>query len=209
MIASLSQRESLERATAEFEKNVDHLRSFLEPRGISREAAEAFRLGFASDELPGFERFVGMMSIPYLTPAGVVKMKFRRLEGEGPKYDGPSSHARLYNVLALQEKGDVIAICEGELDALVCSTAVGVPAVGTPGTTWLDHFPRCFSDYERVLIVADNDEKEDGSNPGLKHAKAVAKSIPHSQIIMPPNGADLNEWLLRDGADAIRKAMGL
>lgn len=205
---SPSLRSSLEKATATFAANVDHLASFLTPRGIDRAVAVAFRLGFVSDEIPGYERFVGMMSVPYVTPGGVVAVKFRRLNGDLPKYDAPSGqHARLYNVAAFQAPGDVIAICEGELDAVVCTSVVGVPAVGTPGTTFLEHWPRCFADHARVLIVADNDEKDDGSNPGLKHAKSVQKSIPNSQIIMPPTGCDLGEWVLRDGADVVRKAM--
>lgn len=210
LIVAPSRRESLERLTAACEKNVQALASFLEPRGISPVAAAQYRLGFVSDDIPGYERFAGMMSLPYCTPSGVVSVKFRRLEGEGPKYDSPSGqHARLYGVASFQSKGDTIAICEGELDSIVCSTVVGVPAVGSPGTTWLDHWPRCFADFERVLIVADNDEKEDGSNPGLKHAKSVQKSMPNSQIITPPKGLDLNDWVLRDGAEVVRKAMAL
>lgn len=151
-----------------------------------------------------------MMSIPYVTDAGVVAIKFRRLEGEGPKYDSPSGqHARLFNVRAFQIPGDAIAVCEGELDALVCTSVVGVPAVGTPGTTWLDHWPRCFADHAQVFIVADNDEKEDGSNPGLKHAKHVLKTLPNAQIITPPLGLDLGEWVLKEGAEKVRKAMSI
>ena len=208
LLLSESRRASLEKATAIFEGEVQRLRSFLEPRGIELGAATSARLGWASEDVPGYERFAGMMSIPYVTPGGVVAIKFRRLNGDMPKYDAPSGqHARLFNVAAFQAPGDVIAICEGELDALVCTSVVGVPAVGTPGTTFLEHWPRCFADHARVLIVADNDEKDDGSNPGLKHAKSVQKQIPNSQIIMPPVGLDLGEWVLECGPEAVRKAM--
>ena len=208
LLLSKSQRDSLERATATFEKNVDRLGSYLEGRGIERQAALSARLGYVSEPLPGLERFVGMMAVPYLALSGPVAIKFRRLEGEGPKYDAPSGqHARLYNVTAVTLPGDAVAVCEGELDALVCTSVVGVPAVGTPGTTWLDHWPRCLADFARVIVVADNDEKDDGSNPGLKHAKSVAKSVPNAQIVTPPLGLDLGEWVLRDGADAVRNAL--
>lgn len=205
---SVAQKNSLEQATATFEKNVDRLASFLEPRGISREVAVIGRLGCPSEPIPGFERFVGWMSIPYITPTGVVAMKFRRLDEGTPKYDGPAGQRiRLYNVMALHSKGDTIVICEGELDALVCSHIVGVPAVGTWGTNWLDHHPRCFADFENVLIVADNDVKDDGSNPGEKHAKHIQKTIPHSRIVMPPPGEDMNSWILRDGVEAVQYAL--
>lgn len=191
-----------------FAQRVELLESFLDPRGISREVAEVHRLGYVCDDYPGFERFAGMMSLPYLTPTGVVGVKFRRMEGEGPKYDSPSGQGhRLYNVLAFQSRADTIALCEGEMDAIVCNSVVGVPAVATPGTNWMPHWSRCFSDFERVLIVADNDEKEDGSNPGLKHARSVLKQLPNAQIVLPPNGLDMNDWLLRDGADVVRRAL--
>jgi hypothetical protein len=207
-----SQRVFLERATAAYERDVDALGPFLVGRGITREAAVSARLGRVSEPEPGHERFAGMMSIPYVLPSGVVAMKFRRLDDGTPKYDGPSGQgARLYNAgVIASTHSNIIAICEGELDALVCTSVVGVPGVGRPGGgTWLDHWSRCFADFERVLIVADNDDKEDGSNPGLKSAKAVQKRVPNSQIVLPPLGMDLGEWVLHDGADAVRKAMGL
>lgn len=210
---SVSQRNSLETATAKYEEGRDRLASYLASRGIDQAGASRLRLGFVSEAVPGHERFVGMMAIPYLTPAGPVAIKFRNLDPDslGPKYDGPSGqHARLYNVSALLDTTtDTAVICEGELDAAVCSVTVGVPAVGTPGTTWLDHFPRCFADFDRVLIVADNDNKADGSNPGLKHAKHVQSTISRSRIVMPPLGMDLGEWFLSAGADAVREGLGL
>lgn len=212
LMLSASQRDSLEEATARYETGVDHLASYLSGRGIDRDAARIARLGLASDPIPGHERFQGWMSIPYITPAGVVAMKFRDLSpNPHHKYDGPSGQTiRLYNAMAFHDmSSDVIAICEGELDALVCHQAVGVPAVGTWGTNWLEHYPRCFADYEQVLIVADNDVRDDDSSPGLKHAKKVQATIPNSRIVLPPSGMDLGEWFLAEGRDAIREKMGL
>lgn len=156
-----------------------------------------------------------MLSVPYLTPTGVVKLKMRCLQDHDckhhghPKYDGPSGPARLYGVTSLARGGDVVVITEGEFDAMVGEHLLGVPCVGTPGTTWLEHWPRCFADFERTLVVADHDAKEDGSDPGLKHAKAVVKAIPGAELVLPPSGQDLSEWILSAGADNVRKAMGL
>lgn len=209
LMLSASQRSSLEKATATFERNVEDLASYLAPRGIGRDAALGARLGKVCEPIPGYERFVGWMSIPYVTPAGVVAIKFRSLEPDPKqKYDAPAGQsARLYNVAALRAPGDTVVLCEGELDALVCHYMVGVPAVGTPGTQMMTHWPRCFADHQNVLIVADNDEKEDGSNPGVKHAKSVQKQIPHSKIVLPPVGMDLGEWVVAEGADAVRRAL--
>ena len=210
MLVPPSHRTALETAIARYATTVEFAGEYLAGRGITKPVAVAARLGFVSDPMPGHERFQGMLCIPYLTPAGPVAIKFRRIEGEGQKYDAPSGqHLRLYNVDAFFEPGDVIVLCEGELDALMCHRVVGVPAVGAPGTNFAEHWPRCFADHDRVLIVADNDLKDDGSNPGLKHAKSVQQKIPNSTIILPPAGLDLGEWVLRDGVDEVRRALGV
>ena len=63
---------------------------------------------------------------------------------EEPKYMGlPGTHTRLYNVLALQQAGDFIAVCEGEIDAITLHYKCGVPAVGVPGAnSWKPHYTR-------------------------------------------------------------------
>lgn len=86
---------------------------------------------------------------------------------------------------------------------------VGVPAVGTWGTNWFDHYPRMFADFDRVLVIADNDVKEDGSNPGVKHAKKIAATIHHSEIVLPPAGLDASEWVLSVGVEKVREALGV
>src|SRR4051812_28766851 len=159
-----------------------------------------------------------MLSIPFLSPAGVLAIKFRCLSCVGkceghPKYNAPENQqVRLYNVGALHSAGDVVAICEGELDALVMSELVGIPAVGIPGATqWDGHkwWVRAFADYPEVLVIADNDLREDGKNPGLSAAKKIAKSVPGGRVVVPPPGEDLNSWYLQAGAEAVRNACGI
>jgi len=162
--------------------------------------------------MPGHERFKGMLSIPYCTPAGVVAFKFRNTEHDnsGPKYDSPAGqHGRLYNVAALQSDLDYIAICEGELCALIFEAQTGIPSVGTPGTQWQEHWSRCFADFDRVLVVADHDVREDGSSPGVKHAKAVVSKVRGAELVLPPAGLDPDEWVLEHGVDAVKERCGL
>ena len=211
-----SQRSLLETATAAYVSQLDSPAvSYLAGRGLDQAGATGARLGVCREPVPGHERFKGMVSIPYLTPAGVVAIKFRcpeahdcKTEGHS-KYDQPSQHARLYNVKSLHEPGDVIAVCEGEFDTRIMSDRIGVPAVGRPGTTWLDYWPRVFADYERVLVVADNDVKEDGSNPGLTAAKKVVNTMSNAELVVPPPGLDITDWFLASGADEIRERMGV
>lgn len=213
---SSSARATLLQATERYETAVYELAEFLGARGIDEKAALSARLGRVSDPLPEHERHKGMLAIPYLTPAGPVAIKFRCVEDHEckehghAKYDAPAGqHARLYNVAALHSDGDVVAVCEGELDALVMSEVVGIPAIGIPGAShWQDHWARAFADYERVLILADNDSREDGSNPGLRHAEKLAKKIPGSRVVLPPKGMDASEWVLEHGMEEVRNACG-
>jgi phage/plasmid primase-like uncharacterized protein len=87
---------------------------------------------------------------------------------------------------------------------------LGIPAVAIPGaSSFKDHWPRCFADFDRVLICMDNDFKEDGSNPGQRAARKWADLIPQATVIPPPIGLDLSEWVLRDGPDAVKKGLGI
>lgn len=205
------QRKALEDATRTYEAQLteEALSYLLDVRGLDDATVTSARLGFVAEPEAGHERFVGMLSLPYVTPSGVVAIKFRRLDDGKPKYDAPAGQKpRLYNVRDLGSRSPDIAICEGELDALVLSGMVGIPAVGLPGTaTWADHHPRCFADFERVLIVCDNDDKEDGSNPGQAFAARIAKTLPQAAVRQPPPGLDVNEWFLQEGADTIRETL--
>lgn len=151
------------------------------------------------------------MSIPYVSAVGdVIALKYRRLDDGQPKYDSPAG-AKLhpFNARSLVDGGEVAIICEGELDAIVAAQEFGVPTVGIPGTNWMEWWPRMFGDFDRTLVLCDNDTKDDGSNPGVKHGKKVQASIPGAELVLPPAGCDLGEWVLRDGADAVRERLGL
>lgn len=217
---SSSLKAFLEEATARYEAALDQpTASYLIGRGLDPEGVTArfARLGLVSDPMPGHERFRGRLALPYVTPSGVVAMKFRCLgshancKAEGhEKYLAPSGgKIRMYNTRALLDSSDTVAVCEGELDALMVHQIVGVPAVGTWGTNWFDHYPRMFADFDRVLVIADNDLKDDGSNPGVKHARKIAATINRAEVVEPPEGLDVSEWIVRDGVAVVRKAMGL
>lgn len=211
LVLTTRQRERLEAAAATYEKQLDDAaRAYLAERGLDRIAASA-RLGCVRDPLPGDERFTGRISIPYLTRAGVVAMKYRTITDEQPKYDGPKGQpTRLFNTTAITENtSGVIVICEGEFDALVMHHAVGLPAVGVPGVSaWKAHHPRMFADFERVYVVTDNDVKDDGLNPGQQLAEKVCAMLPDAVAVPPPAGMDVNDWFLAVGAAGIRAALG-
>lgn len=212
LLPSLSQIRLLTQAAHRYHEALDETTlSYLAERGIDLDAVTGHRLGKVSEPATGHERFEGMLSIPYVSGTGdVIAFKFRRMDDQLPKYDSPSGQkAHLFNARCLISGGDTALVCEGELDTIVASSWFEVPAVGTPGTTWLDHWSRCLSDFDRVLIVRDHDVKEDGSDPGKKHAEKVQKQIEGAEIVTPPPGHDLTSWVLAEGGEAVAERLGL
>ena len=205
---SQEQRLLLTETANKYHQAVDHqTASYLQGRGITKEAAATFLLGTVSDPAPGHEHAVGCLSIPYRTPAGVVGIKFRKVDGGSPKYLWPTGQkVGMFNVVDLHASSPVIAICEGELDTLVMSELVGVPAVGIAGVSqWKQHFPKMFEGFERIVIFADNDLKENGSNPGMELAKRIKDDLDKSVVISLPGNKDVNQVFVEDGADWLRE----
>ena len=182
----------------------------LEERGISDAVAAMFELGTITDPINGHEMYEGWLSIPYITASGsCVGFKFRRLDDIKPKYGSPTGQkAHLYNVIDVTIMSPYIVICEGELDTVITSGVLGIPAVGVPGVAaWKSHFPKLFGGYEIVYVVGDNDIKEDGSNPGAEFAKRVANEVMNSTIVTLPAGMDINDYYLKHGVEDTRKLL--
>jgi DNA primase len=176
-------------------------------RGISEEVAARFQLGTIVDPINGHEMYEGWISIPYITASNhCVGYKFRRLDDGKPKYGSPTGQkAHLYNVTDILLQSPHIVVCEGELDTVITSGMLGIPAVGVPGVqAWKAHFSKLFNGYDSVYVVGDNDIKEDGSNPGAEFSKRVASEIMNSVIVTLPPGLDINDYYLAHGAEATR-----
>jgi DNA primase len=184
---------------------------YLQGRGIDLEVAARFRLGFVSDPAPGHEGYKGMISIPFIAKTGVTALKFRRLDDGAPRYLAPTgTRIGMYNVTTLMRYTPHIVLCEGELDTVTISGVCGIPAVGVPGTgNWKPHFPRLFDGIQRVYVLADNDSKEDGSNPGQDFAKRVLECLPQAINVMLPMGMDANRLVVDRGVRAIYELLGL
>ena len=206
---------SLEQATAAYEEALpssSQAVEYLARRGLDENAVRTARLGVVFKPQPGHEQFQGMISIPYQTPTGVVAIKFRRLDNGQPKYTAPmGQRTRMYNVLALGRATDTVAVCEGELDALVLEQMVSVPSVGVSGANnWKDHFPRLLRGFPNVLIVTDNDiEKDNGANPGQELATRILGTLPYARNILLPTGMDVNEFFLAEGREAFLRRLGI
>lgn len=176
--------------------------SYLESRGLGPDVVRGYRLGLVADPDPLHEQYRGRLSIPFITPTGVVYIRFRCLEkhdckefGHG-KYEGPSGEdTHLYNVQALHVADIEVGICEGELDA-IASTEAGYPAVGVPGAqNWKPHYYRLFDDFERVVILGD------GDTAGRTFTGKLAHEISNGISKVMPKDQDVNSYILENGAE--------
>jgi DNA primase len=205
-------RQSLELAASQYQVALFPpglpAQDYLLGRGISPSVADAYRLGLVDGTIPEHAGFTGWISIPYLTRlGGVVAMKFRRLDGGGPKYMSAGGEPRLYNTLALDRADSLgyVAICEGEFDAIILDGICGIPAVGVPGVdTWgsRPEWREIFTGFSRVLVFADRDE------PGQKLATRILRELDTAHLVQLP-AKDVNEAYLQFGADKIREMAGV
>ena len=212
MLSPEQLKSSLE-AAVQYNKDLsEEAVAFLAGRGISKEIADKFLLGYIKEPAATHENYQGWLSIPYITVLGhCVGFKFRRLDDGKPKYGAPlGQKGHLYNVNDIVLTSEYIAVCEGELDTIICSAVLGIPAVGVPGVAaWKPHFTRMFTGYGKIYIIGDNDIKEDGSNPGAEFSRRVAQEIVNSTIVSLPAGLDLNDLYLAKGIEWTKQTIGV
>lgn len=206
---SESQKTFLKTATSAYHRSLagspaeEHLRA----RGLGPETSGKFRLGFVEEPEPGHEMFKGFLAIPYLrwSPENgwaVVSIRFRCIQdhdhvGHGKYMTVAGDRPRLYNTLALLKPSPVIAITEGELDAITAQVC-GLPAVGVPGSqAWQEHFREPFYGYRDVYVLADGDEA------GMQFASTVAGTLPNAKVLPMPHGEDVNSYTLANGKEAL------
>ena len=212
MLSPVQLKSSLE-AAIQYNKDLSaEAIKFLADRGISKEVADQYLLGTIVLPVTGHENYKGWLSIPYLTVMGhCVGFKFRRLDEGKPKYGAPlGQKGHLYNVSDIILSSEYIAICEGELDTIIASAILGMPAVGVPGVqAWKAHFNRMFTGYGRVYVIGDNDLKDDGTNPGAEFSRMVAQEIGNATIVSLPAGMDLNDLYLAKGIEETKRTIGV
>jgi DNA primase len=149
----------------------------------------------------------GRLSIPYLVPrGGPVGCKFRCLRdhdckaSECPKYvsqEGAGAHP--YNVAALRTDSEVIAITEGELDAVV-ATEAGLPAIAVPGVkAWRPHWAHMLEGFTTVLVIGDADKA------GREFTTRLVEEIHGARAIHLPDGHDVSSFVAEHGAAALRE----
>lgn len=185
---------------------------YLEGRGISEKVAALYSLGTVTEPIAGHEGHEGWLSIPYITAMNhCVGFKFRRLDDGKPKYGSPLGQvSHLYNVGDITKRSGRIVVCEGELDTVLVSGVLGMPAVGCPGVAaWKPHYARLLNGYDTVYVAGDHDVKEDGSNPGAEFSRRVASEVMNASIVNLPAGMDITDYYLQNGYDQTRRLLGV
>lgn len=206
-LPSSDARNLLDKRSRQYEANRTQAEVYLTSRGIPTDAIGDFRLGVV-DEHPQ-DYLVGRLSIPYITPAGILGIKYRCMRDHDcktascPKYlydDG--EEPRLYNAGATLRSSALIFVCEGELDAVAVQSLTGYPACAVPGADmWARHryWARCFSPFPLVVLPADGDKA------GQALAKVVAADLNQLRIAHMPSGEDANSVLAAEGVEGFMK----
>ena len=202
---SKSQRELLAKATENYERNLGEALPYLQSRGITEETARMFRLGFVKNPETGHELYQGKLSIPYLTPAGVIDIRFRSLSNDsGPKYlSRPGASTHIYNIGALSRDNGMLVVCEGEIDTII-ATQVGFIAVGLPGANnWKQFYSRVLDGWEKIMLFCD------GDNAGREMAKTISRELDNVFPVFMPDNQDVNDVFLAEGAEGLRRRVGV
>lgn len=197
----------MEEATATYQANrTTEAALYLMERGLEPETVDTFRLGSVVDPLPGHNRYVGRIAIPYLGQKGEpLTIRFRCIEDHNHrdhfhgKYESVVGDIpRMFNVGAIARAKDTIHVTEGEFDAMILEQC-GLPAVAIPGVQlYRPHHRRLLLGFNRVWVWADPDEA------GADLLNKVTASLRQAKGVRLRDG-DVTDTYLSGGADAIHE----
>jgi DNA primase catalytic core len=159
---------------------IDYSHPYLAARGISRDTAEAFGVGY----FPGRGLMTGRIVVPIRNEAGeLVAYAGRSLEGEEPRYLFPCGFRKsqvLFNLhrLATRDCSNPVIVVEGFFDCLKVHQAgfphvvalMGVALSGVQQKLLEAHF-RC------VVLLLDGDE------PGRAASIKIADQLAHKLFV--------------------------
>jgi hypothetical protein len=172
---------------------------YLRGRGLRPFWITQFQLGWVREPVRGHERYVGRISIPYLTGLGEPRgLRFRRIDGGTPKYDGdPGVQSHLFAPKYTAES--LVYVTEGEFDCIILHQ-LGLRAVGIPGA---NHFKRewrwTFRHADHVIGVLDGDgDPAAAASFKNKITQNLRDIVPMVTFVQIPNGYDVNSMYLRD-----------
>ena len=201
MRLSSSQRQFLLQATQRYAGKIELAQEYLSNRSLSVEEASIFHLGVVDDPLPGHEAYKGRLAIPYITPSGVVDIRFRAIGNADPKYMGmPGAKTSMFNAQVVLTASDYICVTEGEIDCITMSVKTNHPAIGIPGANnWKPFYSKILDDFDTVIVLAD------GDSAGMDFGKKVSRELGNVNIVQMPEGHDVNSIVMLEGAEFINE----
>jgi DNA primase len=194
-----SQKNFLLQATQRYAAKIELATEYLLNRQLSVEEASIFHLGVVDDPLPGHDAYKGRLAIPYITPSGVVDIRFRAMHNEDPKYMGlVGAKTTMFNTQACFVADKYICVTEGEFDCIMMSVKTMHPTIGIPGANnWKPHYAKILDDFDTVIVLADGDAA------GLEFGKKISRELGNVNIISMPEGEDVNSMMIKKGNDWI------
>ena len=201
MRLSSSHRQFLLQATHQYASQIHLATEYLATRNLSVEEAQRFHLGVVKDALPGHEQYTGRLAIPYITPSGVVDIRFRAIGNADPKYMGmPGAKTSMFNAQVVLTASDYICVTEGEIDCITMSVKTSHPAIGIPGANnWKPFYSKILDDFDTVIVLAD------GDSAGMDFGKKVSRELGNVNIVQMPEGHDVNSIVMLEGAEFINE----
>lgn len=204
MRLSSSQKNFLLQATQRYAARIELAEQYLLSRQLSVEEARVFHLGVVDDPLPGHEAYTGRLAIPYITPSGVVDIRFRGMYNEDPKYMGlVGAKTTMFNTQACFVADKYICVTEGEFDCIMMSVKTLHPTIGIPGANnWKPHYAKILDDFDTVIVLADGDAA------GLEFGKKISRELGNVNIVSMPEGEDVNSMMIKQGSSWIDERIG-
>jgi len=143
--------------------------------------------------------YTGRLAIPYITPSGVVDIRFRSMNDEEPKYMGLiGAKTTMFNTQACFVANRYICVTEGEFDCILMSVKTTHPTVGIAGANnWKPHYAKILDDFDTVIVLADGDAA------GLEFGKKIARELSNVNIISMPDKEDVNSVITKTGSEWI------
>ena len=204
MRLSSTQKHFLLRATQQYSSHLELAEDYLASRSLSVDEGRIFHLGVVEDPLPGHEAYKGRLAIPYITPSGVVDIRFRSMHGEDPKYMGLiGAKTTMFNTQACFVADKYICVTEGEFDCIMMTVKTMHPTIGIPGANnWKPHYAKILDDFDTVIVLADGDAA------GLEFGKKISRELGNVNIVSMPEGEDVNSVMIKRGSDWIDERIG-
>jgi twinkle protein len=182
----------------------DKVLKWFEGRRITAATLNKMQISEQLEFMPQLNKEVNCICFNYFESGQLKNVKYR----DGAKHFKMHKGAELipYNIDCLATANE-LWIVEGEMDALALIEAgienvISVPNGAQPNLTFFDRFMPQFDHVQKLHIAVDNDA------PGIDLRNAIADRFGKDKCnyIVYPECKDANEYLLMNGAIALREA---